>query len=153
MLKGICTVKIVKYYEFKGIFLYNSIMGFKLFLLLVIIPIVELAILIKVGSIIGTLNTIIVVILTAVIGAYMVRLEGLGVLSRIQQNMVQGVFPAEELINGVMILIAGALLLTPGFFTDIIGFLMVFPVSRNVIKRFVKRYIEKRINYIHMHIK
>jgi UPF0716 protein FxsA len=60
--------------------------------------------------------------------------------------MQQGIFPAEELINGVMILIAGALLLTPGFFTDIIGFLMVFPASRNVLKRIAKRYIEKKIS-------
>lgn len=120
-------------------------MFFKLFLLFSVIPVVELAILIKVGSLIGTLNTIVIVILTAVIGAFLVRMEGLGVLSRIQQNMMQNIFPAEELIDGVMVLLAGALLLTPGFFTDVLGFLMVFPVSRNVIKRGVKKYIERRI--------
>lgn len=121
-------------------------MFFKLFLLFAIIPVIELALLIKLGSYIGILNTIIIVILTAVIGAYMVRLEGIGVIYRIQNNMRQGTFPAEELIDGMMILIAGALLLTPGFFTDIIGFLMVFPVSRNAIKKIVKRYIEKKIS-------
>lgn len=120
-------------------------MLFKLFLIFAVIPVIELALLIKIGSIIGTLNTIIIVILTAIIGAYMVKLEGLGVIYRIQKNMQDGIFPAEELINGVMILIAGALLLTPGFFTDIIGFLMVFPVSRSYIKRIARRYIEKRI--------
>lgn len=85
-------------------------------------------------------------ILTAAAGAYMVRLEGLGVMYRIQRNLVEGVFPAEELINGMMILIAGVLLVTPGFFTDIVGFLMVTPVSRNVIKRIAKRYFQNRIS-------
>ncbi len=121
-------------------------MLFKLFLIFAVIPVIELALLIKVGSIIGTLNTVIIVILTAIIGAYLVKLEGLGVMYRIQQNMQEGIFPAEELINGMMILIAGALLLTPGFFTDVIGFLMVFPVSRNFIKKIAGRYIEKNIS-------
>jgi UPF0716 protein FxsA len=119
---------------------------FYLFLIFVLVPVIELTLLIKVGSIIGILNTITIILLTAMIGAYMVKLEGLGVLSRIQQNMQEGVFPAEELIDGAMILVAGALLLTPGFFTDVIGFLMVFPVSRNFIKRLARRYIEKRVS-------
>ncbi len=127
-------------------------MFFRLFLLFTIIPVIELALLIKVGSIIGAFNTITIVILTAVAGAYMVKLEGLGIMYRIQQDMQAGVFPAEELINGMMILIAGALLLTPGFFTDFIGFLMVFPVSRNFIKRIARRYIEKKMTSGEIHI-
>ena len=121
-------------------------MLFKLFLIFAVIPVIELALLIKIGSIIGTFNTIAIVILTAIIGAYMVKLEGLGVMYRIQKNMQEGIFPGEELINGMMILIAGALLLTPGFFTDIIGFLMVFPFSRNHIKKIARHYIEKKMS-------
>jgi UPF0716 protein FxsA len=127
-------------------------MFFKLFLIFAVIPLIELGILIKIGTHIGTLNTISLVILTAAVGAYMVRLEGIGVLSRIQQNMQEGQFPAEEMINGAMILVAGALLLTPGVFTDVIGFLMVIPVSRNVIKRLIKQYIEKKISSGDFHI-
>jgi UPF0716 protein FxsA len=127
-------------------------MFFKLFLIFAVIPLIELGILIKIGSHIGTLNTISLVILTAAIGAYMVRLEGIGVMSRIQQNMQDGQFPAEELINGGMVLVAGALLLTPGVFTDVIGFLMVIPVTRNVIKRVIKQYIEKKISSGDFHI-
>jgi UPF0716 protein FxsA len=127
-------------------------MFFKLFLIFALVPVIELSLLIKIGSIIGTLNTIIIVILTAIIGAYLVKLEGLGVMYRIQQNMQEGIFPAEELINGMMILIAGALLLTPGFFTDVIGFLMVFPVSRNLIKRIARHYIEKKISSMDVRI-
>lgn len=121
-------------------------MFFKLFLIFALIPVIELALLIKIGSFIGALNTIFIVILTALIGAYLVRTEGLGVMYRIQKNMQEGIFPAEELINGAMILTAGAMLLTPGFFTDIIGFLMVFPVSRESIKKIARRYIKKKIN-------
>lgn len=126
-------------------------MFFKIFLIFAVIPMVELALLIKVGSIIGTLNTIIIVILTALIGAYMVRMEGLGVWLRIQQNMNEGIFPAEELIDGAMILIAGAVLLTPGFVTDILGFLMVFPLTRTVIKKYLKRYFEGKIRSAQIH--
>ncbi len=127
-------------------------MLFKLFLLFAVIPVIELAILIEIGSFIGVAPTVIIVILTAIVGAYLVRLEGMGVLSRIQNNMQQGVFPADELISGVMILVSGALLLTPGFFTDIFGFLMVIPISRNFIKDHVKKYIEKRISQDEIHI-
>ncbi len=125
-------------------------MFFKLLVIFIVVPVVELSLLIKVGSIIGTLNTIIIVLLTAAIGAYMVKLEGLGVMYRIQKNLMEGIFPAEELIDGMMILIAGVLLLTPGFITDIIGFLMVFPGSRNVIKRLARRYFDRRITSVHI---
>ncbi len=121
-------------------------MFFYLLFLFILIPVIEIALLIEVGSMIGTGNTIAVILLTAMIGAYMVKLEGLGVMYRIQQSMNQGAFPAEEMINGMMILIAGALLLTPGFFTDAIGFLMVFPVTRNLIKQAARKIIEKKIS-------
>ncbi|HEC98539.1 MAG TPA: FxsA family protein [Nitrospirae bacterium] len=125
-------------------------MFFKLLVIFIVVPVIELSLLIKVGSIIGTLNTVIIVLLTAVIGAYLVKMEGLSVMYRIQKNMMEGIFPAEELIDGMMILIAGVLLLTPGFITDTIGFLMVFPGSRNVIKRIARRYFDKRITSIHI---
>lgn len=127
-------------------------MFFKLFLIFALIPVIELALLIKIGSYIGVLNTVIVVILTAVAGAYMVRAEGISVMYRIQQNMNQGVFPGDELINGAMILVAGALLLTPGFFTDVIGFLFVIPVSRAFFNKLIKRYIQNKISNGDIHI-
>ncbi len=127
-------------------------MFFKLFFLFTLIPVIELALLIEIGSKIGILNTVVIVILTAIIGAYMVRTEGMGVMYRIQQNMKDGMFPGEELISGAMILVAGALLLTPGFFTDIIGFLMVIPVSRKYIGNIIKKYIEKKMSNDEIHI-
>ena len=127
-------------------------MFFKLFLIFTLIPVLELSLLIKVGGYIGVMNTIMIVILTAIAGAYMVRAEGIGVMSRIQRNMQEGIFPGDEMISGVMILIAGALLLTPGFFTDLIGFLMVIPVSREFIKGLVKQYINKHMSSDDFHI-
>ncbi len=121
-------------------------MYFKLFLVFALVPVIELAILIRVGSFIGVFNTVAIVILTALAGAHMVRREGLGVMHRIQQNMQEGTFPGDELLNGAMILIAGALLLTPGFFTDVVGFLLVFPVSRTYIKKAVTPYIKKKMD-------
>jgi UPF0716 protein FxsA len=84
-------------------------------------------------------------LLTATVGAYLVRSEGTGVMFRLQKNMQEGVFPGEELIDGAMILVSGALLLTPGFFTDVIGFLMVLPFTRGHIKNIAKRYLKKRM--------
>jgi len=120
-------------------------MFFRLFLIFAIVPVVELALLIKVGTLIGTLNTVVLVIGTAMVGSYLVRMEGLSVFYRFQQNMQEGVFPAEEILDGAMILVAGALLVTPGVLTDIVGFSFVFPFSRMAIKRILRRYIDRRI--------
>jgi len=120
-------------------------MFFRLFLIFAIVPVVELALLIKVGTIIGTLNTVLLVIGTAMLGSYLVRMEGLGVIYRFQQNMQEGIFPAEEILDGAMILVAGTLLVTPGILTDIVGFSLVFPFSRMAIKRVLRRYIDRRI--------
>jgi len=121
-------------------------MFLKLFLIFTLVPLIELSLLVKIGSYIGTLNTIMLVIVTAVVGAYLVRLEGAGVMSRMQKNMREGTFPAEEVIDGAMILIAGALLLTPGIITDALGFLALFPVSRTYIKKITMRQIRKKMN-------
>ncbi len=124
----------------------------KLFLLFLILPAIELAILIKVGSIIGAFNTIAIIILTALIGAYMVKMEGLNVIYRFQETLSQGLFPGEEILDGLLILVAGAFLLTPGFITDITGFILVIPLSRAVIKTYLKHYIKKMIDAGEIHI-
>ncbi|MBZ0158318.1 MAG: FxsA family protein [Alphaproteobacteria bacterium] len=135
-------------------FSYNVNMVFKLFLILAVVPFIELYLLIKIGSGIGALNTILLVLLTAVIGAFMVKAEGVRVIHRIRSDIREGRVPAEELIDGAMILVAGAFLLTPGFLTDLIGFLMVIPATRRVIKRgmkrYIKRYIKGRITSFHL---
>ncbi|MDH3972643.1 MAG: FxsA family protein [Deltaproteobacteria bacterium] len=128
-------------------------MFFKLFLIFTIVPVIELALLIKIGTVIGTLNTIMLVIFTAMLGAYLVKMEGISVITRFQQNMLEGRFPAEELFDGALVLIAGALLVTPGVTTDLTGFLLVIPSSRLIIKQFLKKYIKYRMSITDIHIR
>lgn len=95
-----------------------------------IIPIIEIYLLIEIGSIIGSFATIFAVVFTAVLGAWLVRIQGFSTLRRLQQTAAQGGIPAIEMLEGAMLLVAGALLLTPGFFTDAIGFLCLVPSIR-----------------------
>ncbi|MDM7862194.1 FxsA family protein [Alteromonas sp. ASW11-36] len=104
-----------------------------LFLLFAVMPIVEIALLIQVGGVIGGWNTVAIVIVTAFIGAYLVRREGLSTLQAAQQKMNQGQMPGEELAQGLLLLVAGVLLVTPGFVTDFIGLLFTVPVTRKLI--------------------
>lgn len=113
-----------------------------LFFLFLAIPLVEIYLLIKVGGLIGAPWTIFLVVFTAVLGAWLIRLQGFSTLRRIQQILQQGGLPAVELIEGAVLLVAGALLLTPGFFTDTIGFLCLIPALRRAfIKRALQRFI------------
>lgn len=95
-----------------------------------IIPIIEIYLLIEIGSIIGSFATIFAVVFTAVLGAWLLRIQGFSTLRRLQQTAAQGGIPAIEMLEGAMLLVAGALLLTPGFFTDAIGFLCLVPPLR-----------------------
>ncbi len=127
-------------------------MFFKLFLLFVIFPVAEIAILIKIGTLIGIFNTVALILVTALAGAYMVKMEGMDVIYRFQENILKGVPPTEEIFDGLLVLMAGALLLTPGILTDFIGFLCVFPPSRGLIKAWLKRYIRRRIEREELHL-
>jgi len=112
--------------------------------LFLVIPIVEIYFLLKVGDVIGAMPTIILVVLTAVIGAGLLRQQGLSTLARLQQNMGQGKIPAQEMIEGVLLAVGGALLMTPGFVTDTMGFLCLLPFSRTFIaKNIMKRSADK----------
>ena len=95
-----------------------------------VIPLLEIYFLIQVGGVIGALPTIILVVLTAVIGAFLLKQQGISTLARFQSSMAQGQMPATALLEGVMLIIGGALLMTPGFFTDAIGFACLLPFSR-----------------------
>ena len=121
---------------------------FKLFLILFItIPLVEIAILIKIGSIIGAGYTIALVIGTAFLGVSLLRIQGISTLAKVQANISKGQLPATELIEGLILLISGALLLTPGFFTDTIGFLMLVPTLRQrLAETFFVNFMKNRIN-------
>lgn len=99
-------------------------------LLLIIVPVVEIYFLIQVGGAIGAFPTVMLVIVTAVLGAYIFRLQGISVFQRVQASLSRGEIPAVEMIEGAMLLVSGALLLTPGFVTDVVGFTCLMPALR-----------------------
>ena len=129
--------------------MYNliSVMFLKLLSLFVIIPFIELAILIKVGTIIGFWYTMLIVIFTGVAGALLARYQGLKVYGRIQRELNSGRIPSNDMIDGLLILSGAIVLLTPGFITDITGLLCLFPLTRNIIKIYLKKIFAKRIEY------
>jgi UPF0716 protein FxsA len=104
-----------------------------LLLLFILMPIAEIALLLQVGDMIGGWNTVGLIIVTAFVGAYLVRQEGLSTLQKAQQKMANNEVPGKEMMEGLMLVIAGVLLVTPGFITDIIGFLFVLPFSRQLM--------------------
>lgn len=106
---------------------------------LLVIPLVDIAILVYVASVIGAVATIAVVVLTALIGLLLVRAEGRHTLRKIQRRLNRGELPTDELLDGGLLIAAGAFLLTPGLVTDAIGFLIVIPPTRWGIRTLVKR--------------
>lgn len=119
-------------------------MFLRLFLLFTLIPAIELYLIIRVGSIIGAGNTILLIIGTGMLGAYYARQQGLAVMTSIQTRMNQGQLPGDDLVNGAMLLVGGAFLITPGFLTDFAGFSLIFPPTRETIKVSVKGWIERK---------
>ena len=108
-----------------------------LFILFLTIPLIEIYLLIQVGEVIGAGWTIFAVVATAVLGAALLRIQGLATLYRAQEKMAHGELPATAMIEGVMLLLSGALLLTPGFFTDTLGFLVLIPPLRRKFAQFI----------------
>lgn len=118
-------------------------MLFKLFLAFTLIPVIEIYLFIKIGGSIGALNTVILVILTAFAGAYLARMQGLQTMFKVQTSLQQGIIPREELIDALLILVAGIVLLTPGFMTDAIGLLLLYPSTRYHVKRYLRHKFDR----------
>jgi len=121
-------------------------MFFKLFLAFTLIPAIEIYLFIKVGAVIGAVNTVAVVILTGFTGAYLARLQGLQTMIRVRSSLQQGIMPTEDLVDALLIFVAGIVLLTPGFLTDAAGLLFLYPNTRRHFKRWMKSKFEQWIN-------
>jgi UPF0716 protein FxsA len=106
-----------------------------LLLLFLAVPLAEIYLLIRVGGVIGAGPTVVLVVLTAVSGAFLMRMQGWRTLERVRAAMARGEVPAVELVEGALLLIAGALLLTPGFVTDSVGFALLVPPVRTALAR------------------
>ncbi len=119
-----------------------------LVLLFLVIPFVELLVIIRVGEAIGAGWTIGILILVSVVGGWLVKREGLGVLRRARARMRMGEVPGNEITDGVFILFAGALLLTPGFMTDVIGILLLLPPVRSGLRQSATRAYRRRRGHV-----
>jgi UPF0716 protein FxsA len=107
-----------------------------------VVPIIEIYLLIQVGQVIGAGWTIFFVVLTAVLGVWLLRIQGLSTLMRAQRKLQENELPAREILEGMGLVIAGALLLTPGFFTDAVGFFLLFPPTRIwLVRRIASRMV------------
>jgi UPF0716 protein FxsA len=117
-----------------------------LFLLIILVPAVDIGFLFFSGKMIGIIPTIILIFLTGIIGAYLAKKEGLHTIQKAQQQLRNGQIPGEAVLDGICILIGATLLITPGFMTDILGFLMLLPITRKFFKMLMrnsfKRWIE-----------
>lgn len=111
----------------------------KLFLAFTIIPFVEIYLLIKIGSYLGAFNTVVIVILTAFLGALLARYQGLRTMLRVRESLEGGEMPAEELMDALLILLAGIVLLTPGFLTDLAGIAILIPKTRRMFKQWLRK--------------
>ncbi|MBM7067242.1 FxsA family protein [Actibacterium sp. 188UL27-1] len=114
----------------------------RLLLLFIAIPLIEIALFIRVGSFLGLWPTLLIVVLTAILGTYLVKKQGLQVLGQVQRSFNELRDPTEALAHGAMILFSGALLLTPGFFTDAVGFLLLVPAFRVAAFQFLRKRIK-----------
>ncbi len=123
-------------------------MFLKLLVLFILVPIAELFLFLRIGVRIGLPATLAIILLTAVIGAALTKSQGARALASFRQAMAQGKLPHREALDGLLILLAGAVLLTPGFLTDTVGFLLLFPPLRAGIRARLGNYLKGRIQVI-----
>ncbi|MBC8382536.1 MAG: FxsA family protein [Candidatus Cloacimonetes bacterium] len=117
---------------------------FYLFLIFTLVPLIELSLLIKVGSLIGFWRTVAIIFITGLGGAYLVKVQGFNTIDAIKRDISESKFPADRLLDGAIILFGAALLITPGLITDFIGILCMFPSTRTLFKTPLKKYLRRK---------
>ena len=115
----------------------------KLILAFTVIPFVEIYLLMKVGYCVGALNTLAIVIVTGLLGAWLARMEGIRTAMRVRESLRRGELPAEEMLDAVLIFMAGVVLLTPGFVTDVAGVTILVPKTRYIFKRWLRKKFDE----------
>jgi len=118
-------------------------MFFKLFLAFTLVPFIEIYLLIKIGGQVGAFNTILIVILTGLLGASLARLEGIKTMTKVRDSLNRGDLPAEEMLDAMLIFVAGIVLLTPGFLTDLTGLALLVPKLRFWFKRWLRKKFDE----------
>jgi len=118
-------------------------MFLKLFLAFTLVPFIEIYLLIKIGAQVGAFNTILIVILTGLLGASLARLEGIKTMTKVRDSLNRGDLPAEEMLDAMLIFVAGVVLLTPGFITDLTGLALLVPKLRYWFKRWLRKKFDE----------
>jgi len=121
-------------------------MFYYLLFLFTVVPLFELYLLVKVGLYLGAFNTIAIVIFTGIFGAFLAKMEGLRVLYSVQRDLQEGRMPTAQILDGLLILIGAVLLITPGLLTDVVGFILVIPSTRALLKVWLKKQFQKIID-------
>ena len=117
-----------------------------LLLIILFVPLIEIYLFIQIGGQIGAFNTILIILLTAVIGIYFVRLQGLNTLKSGVTQLYRNQIPIYEMMSGAALALAALLLIIPGFATDVIGFLLILPITRNLIFKYLgKKYKKEKV--------
>ncbi|MEA3509628.1 MAG: FxsA family protein [candidate division NC10 bacterium] len=124
----------------------------RLFILFTLVPLLELYLLIKVGSHLGAEATILLIVLTGGVGALMARMQGFQVIVQIRERLRGGVLPADELLAGGLIVVGGLLLVTPGLLTDVVGLALLLPFVRSRVVVWIKDFMRRKIQEGHVHI-
>ncbi len=119
-------------------------MFFRLLLLFTLVPLLELFLLLEIGNYVGAPATVLLVIGTGALGAWLAKSQGLRVFARVRRELAAGGLPTDALLDGLLIFIAGAVLLTPGLLTDLLGFALLTPAGRGAVRRAVSRVMERR---------
>jgi UPF0716 protein FxsA len=118
----------------------------RLFLLFLIVPIIEIYLLIKVGSLIGGVPTVALLLAISLLGAYLVRSQGFRIITQVREELARGRLPAAQLLDGALVLIGSLLLMTPGFFTDFLGIFFLVPATRKFIKLWLGLWLQARLS-------
>jgi UPF0716 protein FxsA len=118
-------------------------MFIKLFLAFTLVPFIEIYLLIKIGAQVGAFNTILIVVLTGLLGASLARLEGIKTMTKVRDSLNRGELPAEEMLDAMLIFVAGVVLLTPGFVTDLTGLALLVPRARFWFKRWLRKKFDE----------
>lgn len=129
----------------------ESMLG-RLLFLFIVVPLVELYLLIEVGSRIGAATTVALIALTGGVGALLARMQGFRVIVQIRERLAQGQLPADELLSGGLVVAGGLLLVTPGLLTDAVGLVLLIPVVRARVVEWVKAFLRRRIEQGSIHI-
>jgi UPF0716 protein FxsA len=117
----------------------------RFFLLLIALPLVELYILIKIGSYLGAFQTVALVIFSGVLGLLFARIEGLRTLHQIRYSFAQGILPAEEMLDSILIFLGGVLFVIPGVLTDLLALVLLIPFTRTIFKRWLRRRFDRAV--------